>query len=309
MYFTLGVLSMVLIVLCLGLLALVVGQLPNNVRGMQFMVQFGIILLGTTLSVLVPMFGVSNIRTAWLRGKIQKHLSAMDLRQECEYSLIGLTIVDGGIFCPECGQRFDLARGLTAAGQSSPRLPHPRNDPSVPLLKAYREFPELDRFSDAECEGFVRLAKSQNRPATYLWTLVGVLVAGFSIPVGFALTMFIANVVAKRGGPSAGSNATLIAFAGILLSLIGGAMLGVITYERWLKRPRSSVACVHTTVRPARTRSSASPSSTAASSAQSAGNASTSRHAGCRRRMCWHVRTSLTLVEPAASHLVARTPV
>ncbi len=105
-----------------------------------------------------------------------------------------------------------------------------------PLSKAYRAFPELDRFSDAECEGFVRLAKSQNRPATYLWTLVGVLVAGFSIPVGFALTMFIANVVAKRGGPSAGSNATLIAFAGILLSLIGGAMLGVITYERWLKR-------------------------------------------------------------------------
>ncbi len=114
-YFTLGVLSMVLIVLCLGLLALVVGQLPNNVRGMQFMVQFGIILLGTTLSVLVPMFGVSNIRTAWLRGKIQKHLSAIECA-ECEYSLIGLTIVDGGIFCPECGQRFDLAaRGLTAA--------------------------------------------------------------------------------------------------------------------------------------------------------------------------------------------------
>ena len=66
--------------------------------------------------------------------------------------------------------------------------------------------------------------------------MVGLVVTGFSIVIGFVLTMVISQFVARSGGFSAGTKATWIAFVGILVSLIGGAMLGVITYERWLKR-------------------------------------------------------------------------
>jgi len=105
-----------------------------------------------------------------------------------------------------------------------------------PISKVYRAFPELDRFTDAECERFVRLARTQNFPAFCWWVVVGLVVTGFSIVIGFVLTMVISQFVAKSGGSSAGTKATWIAFVGILVSLIGGAMLGVITYERWLKR-------------------------------------------------------------------------
>jgi len=73
------------------------------------------VICGIIVSVVLPSAFAFYLRRGWLLGKVQAHLSSL-VCAECEYSLLGLPVVDGGITCPECGQRFDLAaRGLTAA--------------------------------------------------------------------------------------------------------------------------------------------------------------------------------------------------
>jgi len=73
------------------------------------------LLVGIIASVVGAMYFTSAARNAWLRGKIQEHLTTIEC-MGCEYPLLGLPVVGGGITCPECGQRFDLAaRGLSAA--------------------------------------------------------------------------------------------------------------------------------------------------------------------------------------------------
>jgi hypothetical protein len=66
----------------------------------------------TAVPALAFYFGVDHV---WLRRRIAAHMR--DIRcVECGYALLGLSVKDGVVTCPECGERVDLAMlGLTAA--------------------------------------------------------------------------------------------------------------------------------------------------------------------------------------------------
>jgi hypothetical protein len=112
---SLAILAVFLIIIGLMLTGLVASEVGRSYPGLTFFRSAWFAILGITLSVLLPMVFVSNLRSGWLRGKIETHLATIECAA-CQYSLLGLPVIDGGITCPECGQRFDLAaRGLTAA--------------------------------------------------------------------------------------------------------------------------------------------------------------------------------------------------
>ncbi len=68
-------------------------------------------LLGIAVAAVPPVF-VLRARDRWLRWAIARHIN--HARCFCGYSLLGLTIEDGAVQCPECGERIVLAdRGLT----------------------------------------------------------------------------------------------------------------------------------------------------------------------------------------------------
>ena len=59
-----------------------------------------------------PMLFAFLARHRWLRKALVEHLK--QAKSVCGYSLLGLTIEDGAVTCPECGERIVLAdRGLT----------------------------------------------------------------------------------------------------------------------------------------------------------------------------------------------------
>jgi hypothetical protein len=61
----------------------------------------------------------------------------------------------------------------------------------IPLWKAYRAFPELDRFTDAECVEWVALAKSTHRA---FLGMVGVVVVVVLIPLTIAVIVLVSRI-------------------------------------------------------------------------------------------------------------------
>lgn len=56
-----------------------------------------------------------SIRDMWVKHIVLERLQGVRCGG-CTYSLLGLAVVDGGVVCPECGERFELAkRGVTQA--------------------------------------------------------------------------------------------------------------------------------------------------------------------------------------------------
>jgi hypothetical protein len=101
------------------------------VRGSDawFVGQIGIVTLGLATTTAMTLF---MPRDWWLRQTITR--SIMSTRcLGCRYSLLGLTVREGVVVCPECGVECSLAgRGLTPddilAGRLSVASPPPPHD-------------------------------------------------------------------------------------------------------------------------------------------------------------------------------------
>ena len=104
----------------------------------------------------------------------------------------------------------------------------------IPLSKVYRAFPELDRFSDAECEGFVRLAKTQfalsSLGTAIIAGMVGILCAALTCFGGYILT----GIVHESTSGSLASE--LMGVATVFIAWIVGAVIGMLWYEQWLRK-------------------------------------------------------------------------
>lgn len=72
------------------------------------------------MTMVATSFGAASLvflltRDKWLRWALRQHLTRARCGS-CDYSLLGLPIVDGVATCPECGTKAELAKlGLTAA--------------------------------------------------------------------------------------------------------------------------------------------------------------------------------------------------
>lgn len=84
----------------------------------------------------------------------------------------------------------------------------------LPLSKAYRAFPELDAFSDEECERFVERVKCEAR-----WrrrrALLDVLVIVAGPPVGF-----VASAVVYRATEPLGVAASFLSVSGVIVAIV-----------------------------------------------------------------------------------------
>lgn len=101
----------------------VVAALPKSVSSafeFMFLLVFAVpIFVGAVCSYMV--------RDAWVKKIVLERLKGAKCGR-CTYTLLGLAVVNGGVVCPECGERLDLAaRGLTHADLMSTSEP-----PEVP---------------------------------------------------------------------------------------------------------------------------------------------------------------------------------
>ncbi|MEX2217696.1 MAG: hypothetical protein WD749_02965 [Phycisphaerales bacterium] len=98
----------------------------------------------------------------------------------------------------------------------------------IPVRKIYRSFPDLDAFSDAECERFILQATSQ-RPWMLGWAvLVGAGLAALWLFVLIPLIVLAADAI----GPKLTSDAAL-AISGITLTTL--AVLGTLLPAMWVR--------------------------------------------------------------------------
>lgn len=73
--------------------------------------------------VAFPLIVSLLVRDAWLRRAVRARLVSAQC-PACEYSMLGLPVVNGIAKCPECGQGLDLAKlGLTPADLLCPAEP------------------------------------------------------------------------------------------------------------------------------------------------------------------------------------------
>ncbi len=100
----------------------------------------------------------------------------------------------------------------------------------LPWDKIYRAFPELDPFSDEECERFVDRARAQ-RPISGLAALAGAAVFIVAFPLGLAVVRRLPQPGLPPDGPF-----ELYAVLFILGTVGAGALAGLLVRDRLLIR-------------------------------------------------------------------------
>jgi hypothetical protein len=107
----------------------------------------------------------------------------------------------------------------------------------IPFSKVYRAFPELDEFSDAECQGFVQLAQRE-RAAGLLGTAMGAVVASLAsgIFVGYIAWLALAAIFGVPEDRPTGD-----VLFGVFFSVIGisgvtsAALVGLLIRDLWIR--------------------------------------------------------------------------
>jgi hypothetical protein len=111
----------------------------------------------------------------------------------------------------------------------------------VPISRVYRAFPELDRFSDAECEQFVLLAKQQQRASRVIAIFIGIALAGVVVATTIGIVAFVGMSLDAVLPLSTWSlQYPLIFDLSIVLGFVGlpaalGAYAAFFVRDRWLK--------------------------------------------------------------------------
>lgn len=107
----------------------------------------------------------------------------------------------------------------------------------VPLKKIYRAFPELDRFSDPECEGFVRKAK-QTHVLSMIFVAIGAIVVCLGTIVGgVILLVFVVGHIANVfwGGRVPASYEMPLMGLCLMLPVLTGLLLTFSARDVWLR--------------------------------------------------------------------------
>jgi hypothetical protein len=117
----------------------------------------------------------------------------------------------------------------------------------IPISKVYRSFPELDRFSDEDCERFVALAR-EARPgaSTAVAALCMLVVLGGLLVGGVIGVPVYQSIVGPHEDGTWRSAVGLLAWVGLAL---GGPLIGFTIRDRWVRtlvasRVRQG-ACLH----------------------------------------------------------------
>lgn len=107
----------------------------------------------------------------------------------------------------------------------------------IPFSKVYRAFPELDEFTDAECQGFVQMAQREKAVAL-LATAMGAVVCSLltGIVVAFGTGSILASVFdaperSPRGDVRFGVFFAVIGAAGVL----SAALVGLLIRDLWIR--------------------------------------------------------------------------
>lgn len=89
-----------------------------DIRTLRYFSDWTLLLLALALASIAALpsmlffFASDHV---WLRRRIRRHMEQIKCPQ-CSYAMLGLSIHDGVMRCPECGERVDLRLlGLTAA--------------------------------------------------------------------------------------------------------------------------------------------------------------------------------------------------
>src|SRR5262245_53710442 len=107
----------------------------------------------------------------------------------------------------------------------------------VPVSKAYRAFPELDGFTDAQCDQFVKLANRRRWLSMVISTGVGMvamLVVGIG---GGALARFVYASMVSLGvlrRVPIGLLDQLIECSPVIVGLCAGSVAAFMIRDRWL---------------------------------------------------------------------------
>ncbi len=107
----------------------------------------------------------------------------------------------------------------------------------VPVRKIYRAFPELDRFSDAECEGFVVKAK-QTHALSMVFVAIGAIVVCLGTIVGgVMLLVFAVGYLARAfwGGRVPASYEMPLMGLCLMLPVLTGLLLTFYARDVWLR--------------------------------------------------------------------------
>lgn len=107
----------------------------------------------------------------------------------------------------------------------------------VPVSKLYRAFPELDQYSDVECEGFVQLAQRE-RTAGLLGTAMGAVVASVAsaILVGYIAWYGLVELFGlPEDRPSDDALRAFFSFVIGTTSLLSAALVGLLVRDLWLR--------------------------------------------------------------------------
>ncbi len=105
----------------------------------------------------------------------------------------------------------------------------------LPLHKPYRAFPELDRFSDAECARFAAAARRHHRVGSVLLGLLCIPCIAIAVPLLIGLPWGICHLLGLEN-TFADETATMIVWATSLTSVCGMFfLLGLLIRDRWLR--------------------------------------------------------------------------
>jgi hypothetical protein len=109
-----------------------------------------------------------------------------------------------------------------------------------PLSKVWRAFPELDRFSDAQCKAYVRLARRE-RPGVLVVSAALCSGASFSLSSLSWAPFFFGGSFGgdwrrfNLAGPL-GDNWMLVIVLSILVSIGGPLVVFFLVRDKWLRR-------------------------------------------------------------------------
>ena len=110
----------------------------------------------------------------------------------------------------------------------------------LPLSKAYRAFPELDKFSDERCEAYIRAAMQRRRVASSLFSLGFFVIALPLVLIAFSLVVSFIDWIDKvvRRDPNLRTFEALfegLAVVCAVVALATGPVLFLLIRDGWLR--------------------------------------------------------------------------
>lgn len=103
------------------------------------------------------------------------------------------------------------------------------------VRKVYRAFPELDRFSDAECEGLLGLVARRHRAGRVVMSVALAVVGGIVFVFGCVVTAVVGDALMKSNQTRAFVEDGRYMVAGIVASVTAAVLFTSVCRTAWLR--------------------------------------------------------------------------